>query len=294
MPGQIDLHMHSTASDGTDTPLQLAEKVKAAGIKAFALTDHDTVAGAEELLNHPPEGVAFIPGIEFSCRMDTGKCHILGYHCDTAHPAFQAALRQGADLRKRKLDQRLEFLRGRGVTFPSEELDGLRRLPSAGKPHLGNLMVRYGYAVSLTEAIREVLDLCPSSSSRIPAETAVEAILASGGVPVWAHPLGGEGDKETGLEQFTAMLDELTGCGIMGLECFYSKYQMGVCERLAVIAQDHGLFISGGSDYHGTNKSIALGTLNADGQDVSREWITIWNDLMKWRAHDDTTDRSHP
>ena len=268
MPGQIDLHMHSTASDGTDTPLQLAEKVKAAGIKAFALTDHDTVAGAEELLNHLPEGVAFIPGIEFSCRMDTGKCHILGYHCDTAHPAFQAALRQGADLRKRKLDQRLEFLRGRGVTFPSEELDGLRRLPSAGKPHLGNLMVRYGYAASLTEAIREVLDLCPSSSSRIPAETAVEAILASGGVPVWAHPLGGEGDKETGLEQFTAMLDE--------------------------IAQEHGLFISGGSDYHGTNKSIALGTLNADGQDVSREWITIWNDLMKWRAHDDTTDRSHP
>ena len=92
MPAVIDLHTHSTASDGTDTPLQLIENVKAAGIKVFALTDHDTVAGTETLLKNPPEGVTFIPGIEFSCQMDTGKCHILGYCNDTAHPAFQAAL----------------------------------------------------------------------------------------------------------------------------------------------------------------------------------------------------------
>lgn len=283
MPTAIDLHIHSTASDGTDAPLRLAEKAKAAGLRVFALTDHDTVAGAEELLKNPPEGVTFLPGIEFSCRMDAGKCHILGYCCDPAHPAFQAALRQGAGLREGKLNRRLDFLRERGVRFPEEELEKLRRIPSAGKPHLGNLMVRYGYAASRDEAIREVLNLCPTGSSRIPAETAVGAILASGGVPVWAHPLGGEGERETGPEQFAAMLEELAGYGVMGLECFYSRYPMEACERLAGIARERKLLISGGSDYHGENKAIALGTLNADGREVGRERITILEVLLERR-----------
>ncbi len=282
MPGQIDLHMHSAASDGTDTPFQLAEKVKAAGIKVFALTDHDTVAGAEELLKNPPVGVTFLPGIEFSCRMDIGKCHILGYCCDTAHPAFQTALKQGAALREGKLNLRLDFLQKRGVTFPAEELDKLRLLPSVGKPYLGNLMVKYGYAASRNDAIRDVINLCPTSPSRISAETAVKAILASGGIPVWAHPLGGEGEKETGPEQFSAMLDELTGYGIMGLECFYSRYQMSVCERLAAISQEKNLLISGGSDYHGTNKGIALGTLNKDSRIVSMRQLTILDRVLKF------------
>ena len=283
MPAVIDLHTHSTASDGTDTPLQLIENVKAAGIKVFALTDHDTVAGTETLLKNPPEGVTFIPGIEFSCQMDTGKCHILGYCNDTAHPAFQAALRQGAALREGKLNLRLDFLRNRGITFPAEELDRLLQIPGVGKPHLGNLMVKYGYAASLTEAIRDIINLCPTPSSRIPAKTAVNAILASGGMPVWAHPLGGEGEKEASLEQFGKMLVELTDYGIMGLECWYSRYPAPVCERLTVTAQDHGLLISGGSDYHGTNKNIALGTLNDDHRMVSTEQLTILEKLLDMR-----------
>ncbi len=283
MPAAIDLHTHSTASDGTDTPLQLIENVKAAGIKVFALTDHDTVAGTETLLKNPPEGVTFIPGIEFSCQMNTGKCHILGYCSHTAHPAFQTALRQGAALREGKLNLRLDFLRNRGITFPAEELDRLLQIPGVGKPHLGNLMVKYGYAASLTEAIRDIISPCPTPSSRIPAKTAVNAILASGGVPVWAHPLGGEGEKEANLEQFGKMLIELMGYGIMGLECWYSRYPAPVCERLAVTAQDHGLLISGGSDYHGTNKNIALGTLNDDHRMVSTEQLTILEKLLDIR-----------
>lgn len=275
MSSRIDLHMHSTASDGTDTPLRLAERAKAAGIGTFALTDHDTVAGAEELLKNPPEGVTFIPGIEFSCRMDTGKCHILGYRCDTSHPAFQAAMREGAALREGKLDLRLDFLRDRGIAFPAEEIDAMCRVPGAGKPHLGNLMVKYGYAASRTEAIRDVIDLCPTGSSRIPAGTAVGAILASGGIPVWAHPLGGEGEEAVGPERFGTMLDELSGYGLAGLECFYSKYPLADCERLAGIARDRHLLVSGGSDYHGTNKDIAPGTLDADGCAIPPERITL-------------------
>lgn len=279
-PSPADLHMHSTASDGTDTPARLVEKVRAVGIRVFSLTDHDTVAGAEQLAGRLPDGVVFVPGIEFSCRMDSGKCHILGYRCDTAHPAFRSALAEGADLRKGKLEKRLEFLRERGMTFPEEELCRLRQIPGVGKPHLGNLMVQYGYAPDLQTAIKEVLNRCAAESSRICAETAVKAILDSGGIPVWAHPLSGEGERETGPAQFAGMLDELTGCGLMGLECWYSMYPPERCERLAGIAEERGLLVSGGSDYHGTNKAIPLGTLNAEGREVPLPRITLLDVLL--------------
>lgn len=275
MPSKIDLHMHSTASDGTDSPAQLAEKVKAAGISVFALTDHDTVSGAEELKKHLPDGVAFIPGIEFSCVMPSGKCHILGLNCDTYHPAFQSALNKGAELRKAKLEQRLAFLKERGIQFPDEELELLRSMPSVGKPHLGNLMVKYGFSASKDEAIKNVINQCHTGSSRIEAEIAVKAILSSGGIPVWAHPLGGTGEKEVGSEQFMAMLTELLSYGLKGLECWYSIYPTERCRWLVKIAEEHGLLVSGGSDYHGTNKTVSLGTLNADGEEVNAVHITL-------------------
>ena len=109
----------------------------------------------------------------------------------------------------------------------------------------------------------------------------MRAILASGGIPVWAHPLGGAGEKMVGPEQFGMMLDELSGYGLEGLECFYSKYPLADCERLAGIARDRGLLVSGGSDYHGTNKAIAPGTLNADGHVIPPERITLLGTLAK-------------
>lgn len=279
MSSKVDLHMHSTASDGTDTPVQLVEKVKAAGIQAFALTDHDTIIGTELLAEHLPTGVRFIPGIEFSCRMPSGKCYILGYCCDTAHPVFQEALAMGAALRKAKLEKRIVFLQEQGMRFPEDELRSLRQIPGVGKPHLGNLMVKHGYTPDMRTAITEVINHCAAESSRIPAETAVRAILASGGIPVWAHPLGGEGEKEVGQGQFARMLDELTGYGLMGIECWYSKYSTALCERLAGIAGERGLLISGGSDYHGSNKTIPLGILNADGHEVPLPQITLLSAL---------------
>lgn len=279
----IDLHMHSTASDGTDTPVQLAERVKAAGIQVFALTDHDTITGAERLAECLPAGVTFIPGIEFSCRMDSGKCHILGYRCDTEHAAFRDALTEGAALRRAKLEKRLDFLREKGMTFPEDELYRLRQIPGVGKPHLGNLMVKYGCAPDLRTAITEIINRCATESSRIPAETAVKAILASGGILVWAHPLGGEGEREIDPAQFAEMMDELTGYGLMGLECWYSKYSPDRCERLAGIAKKRGLLVSGGSDYHGTNKAIPLGTLNTEGRQVSLSQITLLDALAGHR-----------
>lgn len=285
MSGKIDLHMHSAASDGTDTPIQLSKKVNAAGIQFFALTDHDTVVGAEQLAKHLPDSTNFLIGIEFSCYMASGKCHILGYQCDTSHPAFREALAQGAALRRAKLEKRLNFLQDQGICFPEDEVSALHQLPSVGKPHLGNLMVKYGYALDLQTAITTVLNRCATESSRIPAETAVKAILSSGGIPVWAHPLGGEGERETTPAQFTEMLDELADCGLMGMECWYSKYPWERCEQLAGTAKERGLLISGGSDYHGTNKKIPLGTLNAEGRKVSLDQVTLLGALVKRRCN---------
>ncbi len=281
MSSIIDLHTHSTASDGTDDPIQLARAARDAGIQVFALTDHDTVAGTKKLLKNPVEGIKFLSGIEFSCRMVTGKCHILGYNCDTDHPAFQTALEEGIALRKGKLNLRLNFLRDRGITFPKEELDELQQIDGVGKPHLANLMIRHGYAANIQEAIQNTLNLCRTRSSRISAETAINAILASGGIPVWAHPLGGEGENRISQEQFHLMLDELLGYGLKGMECWYSRYPLDCCESLSEIAQESGLLISGGSDYHGMNKAIALGTLNSDEKSVSPAQITILDVLLK-------------
>lgn len=268
MASRIDLHMHSAASDGTDSPAGLIETVKRVGIRIFSLTDHDTVEGVAEIAGRVPEGVVFLPGIEFSCTAPSGKCHILGYGCDMRRGAFQEILERVGALRRTKLETRLAFLEERGIRLPEEEIARLRGMPSAGKPHLANLMVKYGYAASREDAIRDTLNLCRTGSTRIPADTAIRAILASGGIPVWAHPLGGEGERETPEDQFQAVLSELLGCGLKGLECYYSKYPLARCRRLEGIAQEHRLLVSGGSDYHGANKKVAPGSLNADGAAV--------------------------
>lgn len=279
---QVDLHMHSLASDGTDSPVQLLAKVRAEGVRTFSLTDHDTVAGVEQLSGVIPEDVFFIPGIEFSCRMASGACHILGYNCDFTHPSFQAALVQGGTLRKAKMDRRLEFLQEqRNIRFPQEELERLYQMPSAGKPHLANLMVKYGYAKNKESAIKDTINLCVTGNSRIQAETAVRAILNAGGIPVWAHPMGEEGKKPVTQEQFKEMLKALIDFGVMGMECYYSKYPRTCCMELAETAKRHRLLISAGSDYHGTNKAISLGTLNAENSIVPEERITILDALME-------------
>lgn len=274
MSSIIDFHIHSTASDGTDAPYDLPKKIESTGIELFALTDHDTLAGTEEMRRIAPKG--FVPGIELSCRVPSGKCHILGYGFDPNNALLQEALTQGAALRRKKFEARLDFLREKGINFPQQEIDRLRLLPSVGKPHLANLMVQFGYARNKQDAIQNTLNLCHTGGpSRIPAEIAVQAIIAAGGISVWAHPLGGEGEKEISKENFQAMFQELLTYGLNGLECWYSKYFITQCKELAEIAKQHHLLISGGSDYHGRNKTVVLGTLNAENQPVPIDQLTI-------------------
>ena len=262
MENKVDLHIHTTASDGADTPRELAIKIAAAGLKLFAVTDHDTVDGALEMEKFVPDGVKYIRGVEFSCVSPGGKCHILGYDYDPDHPAFRAALAEGRQLRMEKLDRRLEQLKtDHGIVLTDLERTWLLSRNSPGKPHLGRIIRDRGLAGDLDSAIRGFIRDVPGRD-RIEAQTAIEAITAAGGCPVWAHPLGGEGEKRLSSEKFENLLETLCGYGLRGLECRYSRYGRKESDFLLGHAAQRGLIPTGGSDYHGTNKKgIELGQI---------------------------------
>ncbi len=213
MSCDTDLHIHTNASDGTYSPEELLKKIHEAGIKIFAVTDHDTINGALEmqkiLKSEQNDTVKFFKGIEFSCRIEkTGaKCHILGLNYDEKNEAFQNALNAGAKLRHEKFFRRIEFLRDRfKITFTDSEIENLLKIPSVGKPHLGNLIVKKGFASTRAEAIENFIDKCKTGNDKIEAELAVSAINSSGGISVWAHPLGGEREAELSEEKFSFTL----------------------------------------------------------------------------------------
>ena len=277
MASTVDLHIHTTASDGSDSPALLLQNLKKAGITTFSVTDHDTIAGAQEMERLVTPEFRFIRGIEFSCQTPAGKCHILGYGYDPEDPVFLAALEEGAALRREKLLSRLRYLEETlSITFTEEELAWLRNLKSPGKPHFGQLLVNRGIAATITDAIQKYINPHKPRRDRIDANTAICAILHAGGIPIWAHPLGGEGEKRLSVEEFQAQLAMLMDQGIRGLECGYSRYSRADVAFLTGQARSHKLLISGGSDYHGTNKQdLPLGRLSADGTPFPAENLTI-------------------
>ena len=282
MTSTVDLHIHTTASDGSDSPALLLWHLKEAGITTFSITDHDTITGALEMETLVTPEFRFIRGIEFSCETPAGKCHILGYNFDPHDPVFSAALEEGAALRREKFLSRLRYLEETlSITFTAEEKAWLHSLKSPGKPHFGQLLVDRGIAATITEAIQKYINPHKPRRDRIHSRTAIAAILHAGGIPVWAHPLGGEGEKRLSAEEFKIQLAILKDQGIRGLECGYSRYSRSDVEFLTAQAQSHNLLISGGSDYHGTNKQdLPLGRLSADGTPLPDENLTILKKIL--------------
>ena len=282
MANSFDMHMHTTASDGSDSVPALLEVLRQAGITTFSVTDHDTVDGTMEMLGLVPPGMRFVPGIEFSCLSPAGRCHILGYGFDPGHPDFQQALREGERLRREKLEKRIRYLRETfGICLTQDETAWLRSLQSPGKPHIGGLILKRGLAPDLSGAIRTYIAPCDGGPDRIQASLAVAAIAASGGIPVWAHPLGGEGERHLSEPEFHRLLSHLLSCGIRGLECFYSRYEPEEISFLRDQARRWGLLVSAGSDYHGTHKkNIHPGKLNARDLPVDPRQVTLLSRLF--------------
>lgn len=263
---KIDLHMHSTVSDGTDSPAEILEHVRAAGMDVFSLTDHDAIKGCEEILtllksNDP----MFFPGIEFSCRDEHGKYHMLGYAYDPSASAIRTIVEQGHQNRIEKTKLRLEILKEKfGIRFDEEDIRGLFANNNPGKPHIANLLVRHGYTTSIPVAFTEFLNRLHVKSVYLRPEEAIEAILNSGGIPVLAHPTYGSGDELILGDEMDERIRRLVGFGLQGVEAYYSGFAPKITGELLGFAEKYWLYVTAGSDYHGTNKLVKIGQTHVE------------------------------
>lgn len=260
-PEKIDLHMHTTVSDGTDTPVEILARVREAGIDLFSVTDHDAITGGSLIRSiRKPEDPRFITGTEFSCKDEEGKYHILGYAYDPDSKAIRDLVKKGHSLRMKKVLARLDFLKTTfDVRFPQEELDHLLSLDNPGKPHIANLMVRYGYAKTKEEAIKDFINQVHFHSEYVRPEDAIAGILDAGGIPVLAHPTYGSGDQLILGEEMDRRLKKLMAFGLQGVEAFYSGFTDKIRNEMLAFAAQYDLYVTAGSDYHGSNKMIELG-----------------------------------
>ena len=262
---KIDLHMHTTVSDGTDTPAEIVARVREAGINVFSVTDHDTVKACGVIPALVGDGMRYVTGAEFSTRDERGKYHILGYGFDPYSAPIRELTEAGHRNRMKKVRARLEFLKEEfGFNFPPDEIKKLLALDNPGKPHIGNLMVKYGYAKTKKQAIDEFINRRRFASEYIRPEYAIGRIIAGGGVPVLAHPIYGDGDQLIFGEEMEERLTRLVGFGLQGVECFYSGFTPRMTRNMLDFSERFGLYVTAGSDYHGGNKLVQLGDTGLD------------------------------
>ena len=266
---KADLHMHSTVSDGTDTPTLILDKVIETGITIFSLTDHDATKGCRMIQEAlPGRDIRFIPGVEFSCRDDEGKYHILGYNYDPDSETIIKLVEKGHSIRVAKLRARLDMLKEQyGFDFPPEEVEALMALDNPGKPHIGNLMVKYGYAETMRQAMKDYLNGLRVNKGWVTPEEAIQTILDSGGIPVLAHPPYGSGNELIIGAELEERVKKLMDLGIAGLETFYSGFSKALEKEVRHLAEKYDLYITLGSDYHGSNKLVELGDTGFDPAD---------------------------
>lgn len=243
----VDLHTHSTASDGALEPGDLVRQAAAAGLRTIALTDHDTTEGVPEAVAAGSAlGVEVIPGVEFGTTVAEGELHMLGYFIDIANEALQGALRTLREGRRDRAVRIVEQLRQAGVPIELEDVRRLAGEGSIGRAHVARVLVEQGVVGSVDEAFDRYLNRGKAGYVPRPRLTPVEsvdAIRSAGGVAVLAHP-----HTVSGLDQ---VLPELVAHGLGGMEVFYAAYDDLQRAELAVLAADHRLVPTGGSDFHG-------------------------------------------
>jgi 3',5'-nucleoside bisphosphate phosphatase len=257
----IDLHTHSTCSDGTDPPGRIVELAAAAGCSAVALTDHDTFAGLPRAQARARSlGIELVPGCEVSCAYRGGNAHLLVYFVEEGNGPLDeelARLREDRVARNRRLVLRLQEL-GMPITYDEVVAEAAGE-ESVGRPHVAAVMTRKGIVETIPDAFDSWLGegrLAYVPKIRVHPREIAAAAAVSGGVVSLAHPLT-LGDDPEALESAVA---ELAGAGLVGLESYYGRYTPEERERLAALARRHDLVPTGGSDYHGGVKpDLAVG-----------------------------------
>ncbi|MFE2156173.1 PHP domain-containing protein [Streptomyces lavendulae] len=261
---RIDLHTHSTASDGTDTPAELVANAAAAGLDVVALTDHDTVGGYAEAIAALPPGLTLVTGAELSCRLDGVGMHMLAYLFDPQEPELSHERELVRDDRTPRAQAMVGKLRALGVDVTWEQVARIAGAGSVGRPHIATAMVELGVVPTVSDAF--TADWL-ADGGRAYAEKheldpfdAIRLVKAAGGVTVFAHPAAvkrGECVPESAIAALAA-------AGLDGIEVDHMDHDGATRDRLRGLAADLGLLTTGSSDYHGSRKTCRLGEYTTD------------------------------
>ncbi len=266
-----DLHTHSRYSDGTNTPRQLIELAKAAGLSAIALTDHDILDGLPEAEAAATEhGIELIPGLELSSAWKGREAHMLAFFIDPAHLGFQQRLATQRTNRIARVHEMVERLQKVGLAIePADVFAMASNQGAVGRLHVAQALVKRGHVKTPEEAFDRYIGnngpgFIPGSS--LSAVEAIHAIREAGGIPVLAHPIYLKDD---------AILDHLTREGLVGVEAYHSSHNPEVVARYEKIAKRLGLLKTGGTDYHGSAKEgvpIGQATVPYELVDALKAW----------------------
>lgn len=250
---RVDLHLHTTASDGQLSPAEIVHKAAELGLSVIAITDHDSVEGVEPALAAAKDfpGLSVIPGVELSTDIPGGEVHILGYfinHRDQGLKRSLESLRNSRQERGRKIVAKLAQL---NIDVDWQRVLELAAGASVGRPHIAQAMMERGYISSLREAFSKYIGRNGPAyveRERLTPPQAVELVLRAGGLPTLAHPAD--------IEGLESLIPRLKQAGLVGLESYYDGYSKETISWLNGLARDHGLIPCGGSDYHGSEAGI--------------------------------------
>lgn len=267
----FDLHTHSTISDGTEPPAGVVRAAARAGLTGLALTDHDSTAGwAEAAAAATEQGLAFVPGMEVSCVSDTGiSVHLLSYLHDPTAPGLLEEIERSRTSRLTRAQRMVERL---GEDYPitwEMVMDHAATDATIGRPHIADALVTAGVIRDRSAAFTSILT--PRSRYYVghyapdPVD-AVRLVLEAGGVPVFAHPLASMRGRVIGMDLFRDMID----AGLAGVEVFHRDNPEEARRTLRLLAREHGLFITGSSDYHGAGKPNRIGENTTPDEVVAR------------------------
>jgi Predicted metal-dependent phosphoesterases (PHP family) len=261
---RIDLHTHSTASDGTDTPAELVAGAAAAGLDVVALTDHDTVRGHAAAMAALPAGLTLVTGAELSCRIDGVGLHMLAYLFDPLEPELARERELVRDDRVPRAQSMVRKLQELGVPVTWEQVARIAGDGSVGRPHIATALVELGVVASVSDAFTPQW---LADGGRAYAEKheldpfdAIKLVKAAGGVTVFAHPLA----VKRGAVVPEATIARLADAGLDGIEVDHTDHDEPARTRLRGLAAELGLLPTGSSDYHGSRKRVRLGECTTD------------------------------
>jgi predicted metal-dependent phosphoesterase TrpH len=256
-PGGVDLHAHTTASDGVLAPRELVRLAARHGVRVLAVTDHDSTDGLPEALAEAAaHGIEIVPGLEINCDVPGAEIHVLGYYVDWRAEWFQAFLAEQRAERTARVHRIVERLTELGMPLTADEVFAICREGSPGRPHVAQAMVNRRYVKSVREAFDRWLHAGGPANvprRRLTPTEAIGVIRRAHGVPVLAHP---------GLANRDALIPDLIAAGLAGIETYYPEHSAGQVAAYRARCEAHGLIATGGSDYHGpsTGRAATLGS----------------------------------